>query len=152
MNQLDFFKKFNKLNPLELSISIIGFLILTLCLLCSFFYFDNRVGSQARLTWWFGISATENGQFLFSEKDCDFFDGKWVWDETYPLYNPKNCSFIDGGFRCSENGRPDNLFTKWRWQPRRCNLPRLFYVFLFFLFCFISIYLLWFFAYYILIF
>ncbi|KAL8167726.1 hypothetical protein V2J09_009225, partial [Rumex salicifolius] len=55
---------------------------------------------------------------------CDLFDGKWVWDETYPLYNPRDCKFLDSGFRCSENGRPDNLYSKWRWQPNHCNLPR----------------------------
>ncbi|OIW18444.1 hypothetical protein TanjilG_13196 [Lupinus angustifolius] len=29
------------------------------------------------------------------------------------------------GFRCSENGRHDLFYTKWRWQPKHCNLPRL---------------------------
>ncbi|XP_065045935.1 protein trichome birefringence-like 11 [Musa acuminata AAA Group] len=55
---------------------------------------------------------------------CDLFDGKWVQDESYPLYESKNCAFIDEGFRCAENGRPDRLYTQWRWQPARCNLPR----------------------------
>ncbi|GFP83994.1 protein trichome birefringence-like 10 [Phtheirospermum japonicum] len=39
----------------------------------------------------------------------------------------KDCRFLDEGFRCSENGRPDFFYTKWRWQPRNCNLPRFFY-------------------------
>lgn len=56
---------------------------------------------------------------------CDIFDGNWVWDESYPLYESKDCKFLDEGFRCSENGRPDNFYTKWRWQPKDCNLPRL---------------------------
>ncbi|XP_068463297.1 protein trichome birefringence-like 11 isoform X2 [Phaseolus vulgaris] len=55
---------------------------------------------------------------------CDLFDGEWVWDESYPLYQSKDCSFLDEGFRCSENGRRDLYYTKWRWQPRSCNLPR----------------------------
>ncbi|KAK4405692.1 protein trichome birefringence-like 10 [Sesamum angolense] len=55
---------------------------------------------------------------------CDVFDGDWVWDESYPLYQSKGCRFLDEGFRCSENGRPDLFYTKWRWQPRECNLPR----------------------------
>ncbi|GAB2294926.1 hypothetical protein Dimus_029117 [Dionaea muscipula] len=55
---------------------------------------------------------------------CDVFDGDWVWDETYPLYQSRNCSFLDEGFRCSENGRPDSSYFKWRWQPKNCNLPR----------------------------
>lgn len=133
MNQLDFFKKFNRLNPLELSVTIVGFLVLTLCLLCSLFYFDNGVGngggfrSRGGVTWWFGVTAGENEHLGFSSKineDCDYFDGKWVWDESYPLYDSKDCLFVDGGFRCSENGRPDNSYTKWRWQPNSCNMPR----------------------------
>lgn len=56
--------------------------------------------------------------------DCDLFQGEWVWDERYPLYDSRDCAFLDEGFRCSENGRPDRFYTKWRWQPSRCNLPR----------------------------
>lgn len=59
---------------------------------------------------------------------CDVFDGDWVWDESYPLYESKDCRFLDDGFRCSENGRPDLFYTKWRWQPRNCNLPRFFFL------------------------
>ncbi|XP_073008322.1 protein trichome birefringence-like 11 isoform X1 [Typha latifolia] len=55
---------------------------------------------------------------------CDWFDGEWVWDGRYPLYESKECPFLDEGFRCSENGRPDRFYTKWRWQPSHCNLPR----------------------------
>uniref|UniRef100_N1QTC5 Uncharacterized protein n=1 Tax=Aegilops tauschii TaxID=37682 RepID=N1QTC5_AEGTA len=42
----------------------------------------------------------------------------------YPLYASKDCPFLDGGFRCSENGRPDASYTRWRWQPSCCDLPR----------------------------
>uniref|UniRef100_M8B3J2 Trichome birefringence-like N-terminal domain-containing protein n=1 Tax=Aegilops tauschii TaxID=37682 RepID=M8B3J2_AEGTA len=57
------------------------------------------------------------------EEECDLFDGSWVWDDSYPLYDSKDCPFLDGGFRCSENGRPDASYVKWRWQPSRCDLP-----------------------------
>ena len=56
--------------------------------------------------------------------DCDIFDGNWVWDDKYPLYKSEDCPFVDGGFRCSEHGRPNDFYTKWRWQPKNCNLPR----------------------------
>ncbi|KAL0323559.1 UNVERIFIED_CONTAM: protein trichome birefringence-like 11 [Sesamum angustifolium] len=56
---------------------------------------------------------------------CDVFDGDWVGDDAYPLYQSRDCRFLDDGFRCSENGRPDIHYTKWRWQPRDCNLPSL---------------------------
>lgn len=54
-------------------------------------------------------------------RECDFFDGEWVRDDSYPLYESKDCSFLDGGFRCSENGRPDTSYTRWRWQPSCCD-------------------------------
>uniref|UniRef100_A0A3Q7GIP9 Trichome birefringence-like N-terminal domain-containing protein n=1 Tax=Solanum lycopersicum TaxID=4081 RepID=A0A3Q7GIP9_SOLLC len=45
----------------------------------------------------------------FLENDCDIFDGNWVWDESY---QSEDCMF--------SNGRPDNFYTKWRWQPKDC--------------------------------
>jgi hypothetical protein len=57
------------------------------------------------------------------EEGCDLFDGKWVWDDGRPLYGSADCPFMDAGFRCAENGRPDSSYTKWRWQPARCDLP-----------------------------
>lgn len=44
--------------------------------------------------------------------------------DSYPLYKPEDCSIIEGGFSCSQNGRPHDFYTKWRWQPKSCNLPR----------------------------
>lgn len=58
-------------------------------------------------------------------KVCDYSDGRWVWDEGYRLqsYN-ENCSFLDPGFRCHLNGRVDEGFPMWRWQPVGCHLSR----------------------------
>lgn len=55
---------------------------------------------------------------------CNIFDGKWVLDNSYPLYRTRSCHFIDEAFDCEANGRPDLDYMKWRWQPRDCNLPR----------------------------
>jgi hypothetical protein len=69
-------------------------------------------------------AADEEGE------ECDLFDGEWVWAGAgaggggYPLYHSSDCPFLDVGFRCAENGRPDASYTKWRWQPSRCHLPR----------------------------
>lgn len=57
-------------------------------------------------------------------ENCNLFEGEWVWDDSYPLYQSASCRFLDQGFRCRENGRPDNFYTKWRWRPRHCDLPR----------------------------
>ncbi|XP_010520026.1 PREDICTED: protein trichome birefringence-like [Tarenaya hassleriana] len=60
-----------------------------------------------------------------SLKNCDFFDGGWVKDESYPLYKPGSCNLIDQQFNCILNGRPDKDFQKLKWKPKKCDLPRL---------------------------
>ncbi|KAJ6968196.1 protein trichome birefringence [Populus alba] len=57
--------------------------------------------------------------------NCDFFDGKWIEDDSYPLYKPGSCSLIDEQFNCILNGRPDKDYQKYKWKPKGCTLPRL---------------------------
>ncbi|RDX57837.1 Protein trichome birefringence-like 10, partial [Mucuna pruriens] len=119
-------RRVKRLRLLEPSLGVAGFFLVSTFLICSLFYLDYRevVGR-------FGFSGESWSQqkiveFL-GEKDsdgCDLFEGNWVWDESYPLYHSKDCSFLDPGFRCSENGRHDLFYTKWRWQPKACNFPR----------------------------
>uniref|UniRef100_A0A0D9WGR7 Uncharacterized protein n=1 Tax=Leersia perrieri TaxID=77586 RepID=A0A0D9WGR7_9ORYZ len=55
---------------------------------------------------------------------CDVFDGDWVPDATYrPPYNSSLCPFAERGFNCLANGRKDTGYLKWRWKPRRCEIP-----------------------------
>ncbi|KAL7151074.1 hypothetical protein ABFS83_04G007000 [Erythranthe nasuta] len=56
--------------------------------------------------------------------DCDMSKGKWIIDESYPLYNNFSCPFIDEGFNCVGNGRLNNDYMKWRWLPQDCEIPR----------------------------
>lgn len=73
------------------------------------------------------FSSPSPSPFLSQEnKKCNIYEGRWVRDETNrtPLYPPKSCPYVDEAFACMENGRPDEDFLKWRWEPFDCALPR----------------------------
>ncbi|KAM7521579.1 hypothetical protein LguiA_011481 [Lonicera macranthoides] len=133
----EFLKKFKRLKPLEPSPGVVGFFFFSVCLILCLFLLDYKTVSRGFLTHgqrglitWVGLNGSKSGgdgRVGFLEDgggDCDVFSGNWVWDDSYPLYKSENCFLADKGFRCSENGRPDNFYTKWRWQPNDCNLPR----------------------------
>ncbi|KAJ6287829.1 hypothetical protein OIU76_028848 [Salix suchowensis] len=54
---------------------------------------------------------------------CNFESGKWVYDQSYPLYD-SNCPYLSTAVTCQKNGRPDSDYEKWRWQPHGCSIPR----------------------------
>ncbi|XP_037495701.1 protein trichome birefringence-like 43 isoform X2 [Jatropha curcas] len=57
-------------------------------------------------------------------KGCDLYQGRWVHDASYPLYNVTGCPFILKEFDCHNNGRLDSLYLHYRWKPTSCRLPR----------------------------
>lgn len=59
-----------------------------------------------------------------TEESCDVFSGRWVWDESRPLYEESECPYIQPQLTCLEHGRPERKFRNWRWQPNGCDLPR----------------------------
>ncbi|XVE66049.1 hypothetical protein DITRI_Ditri08aG0050300 [Diplodiscus trichospermus] len=134
MPNFEAFKSFKRLRLFEPSLGVLGFFFVAVSVIFCFFYLDYRavyrVPSQSQRFMWLKLdrssfSEIKKVDFLSQEgKGCDVFDGEWVWDERYPLYESKDCSFLDEGFTCTENGRPDLFYTKWRWQPKHCNLPR----------------------------
>ncbi|KAF8779449.1 hypothetical protein HU200_002723 [Digitaria exilis] len=72
-----------------------------------------------------GGRAVDAAGFVGGEP-CDVFDGAWVPDDTgrHPLYNSSECPFAERGFDCLANGRNDTGYLRWRWKPRRCEVPR----------------------------
>ncbi|KAK9270294.1 hypothetical protein L1049_025872 [Liquidambar formosana] len=55
---------------------------------------------------------------------CNVFEGRWIRDDSYPLYNASQCPFAERGFNCLANGRKDRNYLKWRWKPKNCEVPR----------------------------
>ncbi|KAG2672394.1 hypothetical protein I3760_13G038800 [Carya illinoinensis] len=58
-----------------------------------------------------------------SRNTCDFSIGKWVYDQSYPLYDT-NCPYLSAAVTCQKNGRPDSDYEKWKWKPQGCSIPR----------------------------
>ncbi|KAM0998046.1 hypothetical protein ACFX13_007962 [Malus domestica] len=63
---------------------------------------------------------------LKQSNGCDYFQGSWIIDNSYPLYDSSKCPlFIDREFDCLKNGRSDKEYLKYRWKPASdCDLPR----------------------------
>lgn len=66
----------------------------------------------------------ETPHFNSSVSECNYFEGNWIQDESYPLYDASQCPFAENGFNCLANGRRDGGYTKWRWKPKNCEIPR----------------------------
>ncbi|NP_001168546.1 putative DUF231 domain containing family protein [Zea mays] len=55
---------------------------------------------------------------------CDLSSGRWVFDNaSVPAYREKDCTFLTKQVTCLANGRPDDMWQYWRWQPSDCSLP-----------------------------
>ncbi|KAK3128115.1 hypothetical protein QOZ80_7AG0582780 [Eleusine coracana subsp. coracana] len=58
---------------------------------------------------------------------CELYKGRWTFDaagEQVPLYKESECEFLTEQVTCMRNGRRDDSYQRWRWQPDGCDLPR----------------------------
>ncbi|KAJ4757094.1 Protein trichome birefringence [Rhynchospora pubera] len=96
---------------------VASILMLTACFiyLCVFGYWARQVPAP--------VQISQLLQTTKSTEVCDVFDGMWVPDGSYPLYNSSDCPFAERGFNCLANGRKDTNYLKWRWKPKDCELP-----------------------------
>ncbi|KAK4786363.1 hypothetical protein SAY86_003052 [Trapa natans] len=134
MTHMNWQKRLDRWNHVDLCTGVVGFLLVASLFVGSFLCSDYKAMTERLKTAGMGAFRSPFSSLVWRNElpgfldeageGCDVFDGNWVWDEQYPLYESRDCSLLDGGFRCSENGRPDTFYTKWRWQPRSCNLPR----------------------------
>lgn len=93
-----------------------------LVLSCALYLYVFRGGSQGRAV--AGFVGDAGLALGLGTGPCDVFDGAWVPDATRPLYSSSECPFAERGFDCLANGRTDTEYLKWRWKPRRCDIPR----------------------------
>ncbi|KAL8195445.1 hypothetical protein R6Q57_025848 [Mikania cordata] len=68
--------------------------------------------------------AHGHGEQRRQSQDCNLFKGSWIIDQSYPMYNGSECPFVNPGLNCQKNGRDDNMYLKFRWQPHGCELSR----------------------------
>ncbi|KAJ8552762.1 hypothetical protein K7X08_020155 [Anisodus acutangulus] len=58
------------------------------------------------------------------DPDCDLYHGKWISDQSGPLYRNDSCPVLTQMQNCQGNGRPDKDYENWRWKPAQCDLPQ----------------------------
>lgn len=55
--------------------------------------------------------------------DCSFSKGKWIMDESRPLYSGFGCKqWLSSMWGCRLTQRKDFEYEKLRWKPKDCEM------------------------------
>ncbi|KAL9233342.1 hypothetical protein vseg_008359 [Gypsophila vaccaria] len=58
------------------------------------------------------------------EKACNYAKGRWVVDNSRPLYSGFKCKqWLSEMWACRLTQRPDFGYEAYRWQPKDCDMP-----------------------------
>ncbi|XP_038695175.1 protein trichome berefringence-like 7 isoform X1 [Tripterygium wilfordii] len=95
-------------------VAIGSVLIFFLAMACAYLYVFPYTST---LVYKHGMSNSSD-----SISECNVFEGSWIQEDSYPLYNASQCPFAERGFNCISNGRRDRGYMKWRWKPKNCDL------------------------------
>ncbi|KAH7282449.1 hypothetical protein KP509_35G031000 [Ceratopteris richardii] len=69
--------------------------------------------------------SMQNESFHSTGHDaCDLWSGRWVEDRgKKAVYNSSSCPVLTPTQDCEGNGRPDQAYISWRWEPWGCQPP-----------------------------
>ncbi|KAL8136479.1 hypothetical protein V2J09_002480 [Rumex salicifolius] len=58
-----------------------------------------------------------------NNQTCNYARGKWIEDETLPIYSGSDCKqWLSGMWSCRMTQRTDFAYEKFRWQPHDCEM------------------------------
>ncbi|CAN4096506.1 unnamed protein product [Withania somnifera] len=70
-----------------------------------------------------GNEHSENQTATLEKQDCNFAKGRWVIDDSRPLYSGFGCKqWLSSVWSCRLTQRKDFEYEKLRWRPKNCEM------------------------------